>query len=102
MERLESIRIGDKPKQLIEEIAEDLLARFAEVSLIDKYDVYQHRMATLRAGVENEVQRISQRLSGRVKMLTERYATPLPKVAERVETLSAKVHGHLKRMGFVA
>lgn len=33
------------PKQLIEALSEDLLATFAEVQLIDKYDVYQHLMS---------------------------------------------------------
>lgn len=44
LERLKGIALGDKPKLLIEEIAEDLLTRFANVPLIDKYDVYQHLM----------------------------------------------------------
>ncbi len=33
------------PKELIELLAEDLLQIFAEVKLIDKYDVYQHLMS---------------------------------------------------------
>lgn len=33
---------GCKPKELIETISEDLLSRFDDVALIDKYDVYQH------------------------------------------------------------
>jgi len=36
--------VGDRPKSLIESISEDLLSRFADVPLIDKYDVYQHLM----------------------------------------------------------
>ena len=40
-------------------------------------------------------------LTGRVKELAERYATPLPQIAEEVETLSDKVDTHLKKMGFV-
>jgi type I restriction enzyme M protein len=39
-------------------------------------------------------------LTGRVKLLTERYATPLPKLAAESEALSARVEAHLKRMGF--
>jgi type I restriction enzyme M protein len=37
---------------------------------------------------------------GRVKELAERYAAPLPQIAEDVEALSAKVDAHLERMGF--
>ncbi|MCG9892335.1 MAG: type I restriction-modification system subunit M [Thermosynechococcaceae cyanobacterium MS004] len=40
-EELKDIAIGDKPKALIERLSEDLLARFAEADLLDKYDIYQ-------------------------------------------------------------
>ena len=39
--RLKGIAISDKPKELIATIAEDLLARFAEADLLDRYDIYQ-------------------------------------------------------------
>jgi type I restriction enzyme M protein len=42
---LKGINVGDRPKALIESISEDLLVRFADVPLIDKYDVYQHLMS---------------------------------------------------------
>jgi type I restriction enzyme M protein len=35
-----------------------------------------------------------------VKELAERYETPLPELAARVEALEAKVKGHLAKMGF--
>lgn len=41
---LRGIAVGDKPKDLIAEISEDLLDRFKPVPLIDGYDVYQHLM----------------------------------------------------------
>lgn len=40
-ERLKGIAIGDKPKALIATLSEDLLERFAEADLLDKYDIYQ-------------------------------------------------------------
>jgi type I restriction enzyme M protein len=40
--KLKSIAVGDKPKKLIQLLAEDLLHSFIGVSLIDKYDIYQH------------------------------------------------------------
>jgi type I restriction enzyme M protein len=58
-------------------------------------------LATLAADVQNELNRVSQTLTGRVKELAERYETPLPKLTEEVEMLSSKVDAHLKRMGFV-
>jgi type I restriction enzyme M protein len=42
---LQDLKPGDKPKALIESISEDLLIRFSDVPLIDKYDVYQHLMS---------------------------------------------------------
>lgn len=39
---LHAIAIGDKPKALIDSLAEDLLASFARAPLLDAYDVYQH------------------------------------------------------------
>ena len=39
---LHAIAIGEKPKALIDSLAEDLLASFAKAPLLDAYDVYQH------------------------------------------------------------
>ena len=38
----------------------------------------------------------------RVKELEESYARPLPELEREVEAFSAKVEGHLKRMGLGA
>jgi type I restriction enzyme M protein len=59
-------------------------------------------LAQVRGDVLAEVDRVSQVLAGRVKVLAERYATPLPKLAEDLDVLSARVAAHLKRMGFAA
>lgn len=59
-------------------------------------------LARTRADVLAEVDRVSQALAGRVKLLAERYATPLPKLAEDLSDLSASVEAHLTRMGFSA
>lgn len=58
-------------------------------------------LTRLAEDVQAELDRVSQALTGRVKELAERYATPLPKLLEEVEALSAKVDAHLKQMGFV-
>ncbi len=58
-------------------------------------------LATLVSDVQNELNRISQALTGRIKELAERYAMPLPKLTEDVEVLTSKVNAHLERMGFV-
>jgi len=58
-------------------------------------------LTTLASDVQTELNRISQALTGRIKQLAERYATPLPRLSEEVEVLSGKVDAHLKKMGFV-
>jgi type I restriction enzyme M protein len=56
-------------------------------------------MARLAAAVQGEVDRVSQILTGRIRELAERYATPLPVLVDAVATLAARVDGHLKKMG---
>ncbi len=56
-------------------------------------------MAHLSAAVQGELTRVSQTLTGRISELAERYATPLPKLVEDVENLSARVEEHLRKMG---
>jgi type I restriction enzyme M protein len=56
-------------------------------------------MARLSAAVQGELSRVSQTLTGRIRELADRYATPLPKLTEEVDTLSDRVAEHLKKMG---
>jgi type I restriction enzyme M protein len=58
-------------------------------------------LTTLASDVQSELNRISQALTGRIKELAGRYATPLPRLSEEVEVLTGKVDAHLKKMGFV-
>jgi type I restriction enzyme M protein len=58
-------------------------------------------LATLAVAVQSELDRVSQTLTGRIKQLAERYATPLPKLTSEVDCLAARVEGHLKKMGAV-
>ncbi|MDO8737215.1 MAG: class I SAM-dependent DNA methyltransferase [Thermoleophilia bacterium] len=58
-------------------------------------------MARLSAAVHGELDRVSQTLTGRIRVLAERYATPLPKLVDEVQTLAAHVDEHLKLMGAV-
>ncbi len=57
-------------------------------------------MAALELAIKGEMDRISQRLTQRIKELAERYATPLPTLVTETETLSKKVDEHLAKMGF--
>ena len=55
-------------------------------------------MARLAAAVQGELERVSQTLTGRIRELAERYATPLPQLVHETEMLAARVEGHLTRM----
>lgn len=57
-------------------------------------------LATLQTDVQTELDRVSQALSGRIRQLAERYATPLPALNAEVEALAVKVNAHLVTMGF--
>ena len=56
-------------------------------------------LVTLAAAVQGGLDRVSQTLTGRIRQLTERYATPLPQLTGEVATLAARVDDHLKKMG---
>jgi type I restriction enzyme M protein len=58
-------------------------------------------LATIAGVVQGELDRVSQTLTGRIRQLAERYATPLPQLTDDVATLAKRVNGHLKRMGAV-
>jgi hypothetical protein len=58
-------------------------------------------LRTLNASLSAGLDRVSQTLTRCIRELAERYATPLPALADEVEALSAKVGEHLKRMGVV-
>jgi type I restriction enzyme M protein len=57
-------------------------------------------MAALDAALRGELDRVSQRLTGRVSDLAERYVSPLPEMVNHLTDLEAKVNAHLKKMGF--
>lgn len=56
-------------------------------------------MARLSAAVQGELDRVSQTLTGRIRELAERYATPLPQLTDEVVALADRVGEHLKQMG---
>ncbi len=58
-------------------------------------------MARLSTAVQGELDRMSQKLTGRIRELAERYAKPLPQLMEEVESLTTRVEEHLKNMGAV-
>jgi type I restriction enzyme M protein len=58
-------------------------------------------MNAMETAIHGEMERISQRLTGRIKELMERYETPSPEIDNELSALEAKVNAHLHKMGFV-
>ncbi len=56
-------------------------------------------LQTLAAAVQGELDRVSQTLTSRIRLLADRYAAPLPQLVDEVAALAAKVDAHLKKMG---
>ncbi len=57
-------------------------------------------MTTIERDIKTEVERISQRLSHRIKELAERYESTLSDISNTVMEYEKKVSGHLTKMGF--
>lgn len=57
-------------------------------------------LATLHATMHGEMDRISHRLTDRIKELAERYERPLPHLTRSVVEIEEDVNKHLQRMGF--
>jgi type I restriction enzyme M protein len=56
-------------------------------------------LTTLDAAIQGELDRVSQTLTSRIRLLADRYAAPLPQIVDEVEQLAAKVAAHLQKMG---
>ena len=56
---------------------------------------------TMDTAIHTEMQRISQRLTQRIKELADRYETPLPQQLEELQSMEEKVNAHLAKMGYL-
>jgi type I restriction enzyme M protein len=86
--------------------AKDLLtaqvaARYAKLTQADiqALVIDDKWLATIAAAVQAELDRVSRTLTGRVRQLADRYATPLPQLSGDVVTFAARVDAHLRKMG---
>ena len=57
-------------------------------------------MTTIEQEIKTEVERICQRLSQRIKELSERYENTLSDISGKVSEYETKVKEHLVKMGF--
>jgi type I restriction enzyme M protein len=92
-----------KIKEAEEELDELTLARYPKLTAdeIKQLVVDDKWMTNVEKSIKGEMDRISQRLTGRIKELAERYETPLPAQRKEAEELEKKVSLHLTKMGFV-
>jgi len=87
--------IADLVKKVIERYKTLTETEIKQLVVDDKW------MASIERSVKTEMERISQRLTQRIKELAERYETPLPKQTIEVAEFEEKVNAHLQKMGFV-
>ncbi|MCD4794913.1 MAG: type I restriction-modification system subunit M [Bacteroidales bacterium] len=83
----------DLDDKLYEKYSELSEAEVKTLVLDDKW------MKSTEASIKNEIEHISQRLTNRIKELSERYDTPLHEIEKEVSELELTVKKHLKKMG---
>lgn len=93
---------GKQIKEAQNELEQSVWAKYKVVTVdeIKTIVVDDKWIATLDNAIKTEIQRISQRLTQRIKELAERYETPLPIINDEVEQLENKVKIHLNKMQF--
>ena len=94
---------GKKVKDAQKALDAKVASKYGQLSATEiKTLVVDDKWVTaLDASVQGELDRVSQALTGRIKQLAERYATPLPALGGELEMLATRVDEHLKKMGFV-
>ena len=90
-------------KVKLAEFDEATLAKFktlaeAEVRTLVVEDKW---LASLQAAIQTEIDAISQRLTGRIKELADRYENTMGELDSQTQGLEEKVAAHLKNMGLV-
>jgi type I restriction enzyme M protein len=92
-----------KIKEFSSDLDKQVLAKYKSLTEdeIKVLVVEDKWMNTIENSVLNEMQRISQRLTARVKELAERYELTLPSVLNEVKSLEEKVNAHLSKMGYL-
>jgi type I restriction enzyme M protein len=81
----------------LDQLAYDKYPNLAEAE-VQALVVDDKWLTTLAATVQGELDRVSQTLTSRIRLLADRYAAQLPKIVDEVALLSARVDGHLKKL----
>jgi type I restriction enzyme M protein len=95
--------INKKIKEALAELDKKVIERYKTLTEdeIKQLVVDDKWMSVLERDVKTEMERISQRLTQRIKELAERYETTLPQQNAEVASLESKVTTHLQKIGFV-
>lgn len=95
--------INKKIKEALAELDKKVIERYKTLTEdeIKQLVVDDKWMSVLERDVKTEMERISQRLTQRIKELAERYETTLPQQNAEVASLESKVNTHLQKIGFV-
>lgn len=88
-------------KNKVEELDQATLAKFNDLKEdeVRSLVVDEKWLASLKEAIQTEVDAISQRLTGRIKELAERYDNTLEELNQQTKDLEDKVSDHLKKMG---
>lgn len=91
-----------KIKEAQVELEKKLLAKYKALSReeIKTLVVDDKWLTHINHEVQNEMDKVSQRLAQRINELVERYASPLPALAQSVKALEKKVNAHLGKIAF--
>jgi type I restriction enzyme M protein len=83
-------------------LEKDVWDQYPLLTVDDIHDLLINRkwMAYMDDALHGEMNRISQRLTGRIGELADRYEIPLPQLKNDMVSLEAKVNAHLAKMGF--
>ncbi len=87
---LDQIRQGDSPKQLIEQIGEDLLEAYEPVPLLDRYDIYQILMDYWAETMQDDVYLLVQEGWQAARQLRELVVKKGEKLKEQPDLVIAK------------
>jgi type I restriction enzyme M protein len=95
--------LGSKVKDAEVQLDKRALAKYATLKEADvkQLVVDDKWIGSIERSIKTELERISQRLTQRIRELEERYESPLPSLNKEVDELEKKVNAHLKKMGFV-
>jgi len=98
----EEAEIKKEIKSFAKELEKKIIAKYPALSEdeIKTLVVDKKWMEALKESILTELDKLSQRLTGRIKELTQCYEQTLPEVENRVKEFEGKVEEHLKKMGF--